>query len=1172
MKRSAWLFIVFFALIAATFSSASVTSSGANAKGEVNARYAEAYGKLPLSFVENKGQLNKAVRYVINGPRASAFFTNTGVTFDLAEALPKKPRSPRSLDPVSLTAVKPVKHVALKMEFAGASSKCRVAGVDKLPGKVNIMKGSDSSKWKTDISTYKGIIYKDAWKGIDVSYSGNKKQVKYDIIVNPGAKVSDIKLKYSGADKIWLDAKGDLHIKTAMTSFTETVPGIHQTKSGRQAALKGGYVLLDNQTVGFKVQGANPRLPIVIDPASDLVYSTFLGGVENDKGSNIAVDSSGCAYVTGHTFNGGFPTTLGAFDGSLYNYGEDFYITKLNSTGSGLVYSTVIGGLNDDCGVDITVDLYGRAYVTGTTESEDFPTTQTAFDRSYCGGETDVFVVCLNSSGSFLEYSTFLGGDYIDTGLGIAIDSSGCAYIAGRTLSLNFPSTPGAFNSSRNRLYIQFDGFITKLNASGSELVYSTIIGGDLTADGAFDIAVDSSGCAYVIGQIDMYDYSKIDLFDFPITPNAFDTSYNGQFDLFVTKLNSAGSGLEYSTLLGGNKMDYATGITIDSSGCAYVIGYTDSIDFPTTSEAYDRSHNGSSDAFITKLNSQGSRLEYSTFLGGMNYDYGYCIAADSSGYVYVTGNTGSSDFPVTTDAFDISYNNGEAFITKIDPIGSRLEYSTFFGGIYNDEGYGIALDSVGCGYVTGYTKSHDFPMTPDTFDASYNGGEADAFIAKLDLTMISDPGPDLLLKAGNEISYSYNNIYSDDGNTQIKTQNASVSQPARYEFMVQNDGKTNDSFKITSIGGGVGWGIRYYDLISNIDITAQVTGNGWISRTLVPGETSGVYALITPDSTVAFGRMRTYIITAVSQGDNTKKDVGKVITTAIPACKSDILMKAGNESSYNFNNIYSTDGSNQTKTQNASIGQTVNYGFRIQNDGNTNDIFKITGPAERNGWKIRYYDLTTNADVTSQVTGSGWSSGTLVPGATNGVYVKVTPDNTVSPGSVNTLLITAVSQGDTSKKDLCKAVTTAVSTCKTDILMKAGAETAYSFNNIYSTDGSNQTKTLNASTNQKVNYGFRVQNDGNIADSFKITGLGGGDGWTVKYCDLTTNADVTAQVTGSGWTSGSLAPGTTNGVYVFVTPDSTVPAGSEKILVITAVSQSDALTKDVCKAVTRKQ
>ncbi|MHB1001082.1 MAG: DUF7948 domain-containing protein [Armatimonadota bacterium] len=1161
--------ILFYLIIGST--SASVLSFESGVKGEMNAKYADTYGKLPLSFIKNDGQLNKAVRYVINGPTASAFFTDTGVTFDLTDPSALKPKS--DVTQASYRPDKPVKHTALKMEFVDASSKCRLMGVGRLPGKVNVLKGSDSSEWKTGISTYKGIIYKNAWKGIDVAYAGNRKQVKYDIIVNPGAKVSDIKLRYTGADKISLDAKGDLNIKTAVSSFTETVPGIFQTKSGKQTALKGGYVLLDDHTIGFKVQGADPSLPIVIDPASDLIYSTFVGGSNHDSVKDIAVDDNGCAYICGWTWSSDFPTTSGAFDTTFddtYKSNGDYadaFIIKLNSSGSALEYTTLLGGTVDDRAYGIAVDDEGYAYICGATQSytydSSFPTTASLFYTMT--GNLDVFITKLNPSGSALEYSFVYGGYDWDEAFDIAIDSAGAAYVTGCTNRFGYsnysalPTTPGAFDTTQNGTH---DVFVSKLNPTGSSLDYSTYIGCSSTFD--YSIAVDNLGCAYITGRTSNT--------SFPVTSGAFDESFNGgDGDVYVTKLNASGSDLVYSTFLGGTSIDYSYDIDVDDDGYAYIVGNTTSSDYPTTQDAFDTSYNSAGDGFITKLNSSGTDLVYSTYLGNSGSDTASGIAVDSEGCAYITGIPGGYDFPVTPDALYKDYDRyWRTFITKLDSAGSSVEYSTFFGGNMNGIGEYIVLDPQNNVYITGYANSQDMITTPGAYDTSYNSTEGtyDAFVAKFNLSPFT---PDLLVKSGNSI-YEYNNIYSTDGSNQTKSQNASMNQTVHYAFRVQNDANVDDTFTITGPGGGDGWTVRYCDLTTNADVTAQVTGDGWSSGVLAPGATNGVYVFVTPTKTVTAGSENTLTITATSQGDTAKTDVGKAVTTASATYKTDILMKAGAETSYSFNNIYGTDGSNQTKSLNASAYQTVSYGFRVQNDGNANDSFKITGPAGTGGWMVRYYDFTTNADVTSQVTGSGWSSGTLAPGTNHGVYVKITPNGTVSPGTVNTLLVTAVSQGNTSNKDVCKSLTTAVATRKTDILMKAGGEVSYSFDNIYGTDGSNQTKSLNASTNQKVNFAFRVQNDGNIADTFNITGPAGGSGWTMKYCDLSTNADVTAQVTGSGWVSGSLAPGATGGVYVFVTPDGTVPAGNNNTLTIMAASQSDAATKDVCKAVAYKQ
>ncbi|MHB1459347.1 MAG: DUF7948 domain-containing protein, partial [Armatimonadota bacterium] len=393
---------------------------------KTDARMAKAYGKLPLSFVENRGQMDKRARYVISGPRASAFFRNDGVTFDLWDASKKAKRDNKP---------EMREHAVLKLTFKGADPKCRVRGMGALPGKVNYLTSNDRSKWHTNIPTYKGVVYKNVWRGIDVIYRGDRNQLKYDIRVNPDTDIRKIRLQYDGAEKVWLDNEGTLHIKTAVTEFIEKVPGIYQEKSGRKIERTGGYKLINKNTVGFDVKGVDPSLPLVIDPASDLIYSTFLGvNVLSDEGG-ITVDSSGCAYVVGTTGSPDFPTTPGAFDRSNTT-GYDAFVTKLNSSGSELVYSTYIGGASWESGNGISIDSLGCAYITGYTQSYNFPTTAGAFDTIISNGEQkpgnqDAFVSKLDANGSALLYSTYMGGSEIDEAQSIVIDSSNCAYVTG---------------------------------------------------------------------------------------------------------------------------------------------------------------------------------------------------------------------------------------------------------------------------------------------------------------------------------------------------------------------------------------------------------------------------------------------------------------------------------------------------------------------------------------------------------------------------------------------------------------------------------------------------------------------------------------------------------------------------------------------------------------------
>jgi hypothetical protein len=404
---------------------------------------------------------------------------------------------------------------------------------------------------------------------------------------------------------------------------------------------------------------------------------------------------------------------------------------------SDLIYSTFLGGHNydpgsrvgDDYGSGIAVDTAGNAYVAGSTWSPDFPDTPGAFDTDL-GGYQDAFVAKLNPSGSVLVYATFLGGSYYDGGADIAIDGAGNAYVTGFTRSASFPTTPGAFDTVFDALY---DAFVTKLNAEGTALLYSTFLGGGSLGNGDFghEIAVDGAGNAYVAG----YTWCT----DFPTTPGAFDTIMEGDYSGFVTKLNASGSGLVYSTFLGGSDAAISNGIALDGTGNAYVTGYTNSSDFPATPGAYDTSYSAPGDAFVTKVNADGSDLVYSTFLGGSGLsqaiDSGYDIAVDGAGHAWVTGVTNCDNFPTTPGALDPSHNGEpDAFVTIMSADGSELVYSTYLGGSGEDDGSAIAVDAQGIGFIHGRTESSDFPTTPDAFDVSYNGGPlGDAYVAKLD-------------------------------------------------------------------------------------------------------------------------------------------------------------------------------------------------------------------------------------------------------------------------------------------------------------------------------------------------------------------------------------------------------------------------------------------------------
>ena len=687
------------------------------------ARVSEAYGKLPLHFEANRGQTHEDVRFLARGAGYSLFLTPTGAVLTLIkpESLARKRAARGSSRPRG-----PATRTVLRMTFADANPDPRVTGLEELPGKANYFIGNDPAKWRTDVPTYAKVHYQEVYPGIDLVYYGKQRQLEYDLVVRPGADPSAIALRLTGADKVEVDVQGDLVLHTAAGPIRQQKPFIYQEVGGARKEIPGGYVLKGEQRVGFKIAAHDARRPLVIDPI--LSYSTYLGGGGADRSHAIAVDAAGNAYVTGGTFSPDFPTTAGAFQTSLGAGTFQAFVTKLNPSGSALVYSTYLGGNGGDESYGIAVDAAGNAYVTGRTFSPDFPTTAGAFQTTY-GGEQDAFVTQLDAAGSALVYSTYLGGNRYDEGNSIAVDPAGNAYVGGLTQSFDFPTTAGAFQT---RAVGDTNAFVAKLDSAGCTLVYCTYLGGSGNTGGG-GLAVDASGNVYVEGATDSI--------DFPTTTGAFQTTYGGGIsDAFVAKLDLAGAALVYSTYLGGSGEDSTFGLAVDADGNAYVTGGTFSSDFPTTMGALQTIHGGGSDdAFVTKLDATGSVLVYSTYLGGSGGDTGLGITVDTAGNAFVTGNTDSSDFPTTATAFQTTYGGGtaDAFVTQLDAAGSALVYSTYLGGSGNEWGSAIALDTLPNpnAYVTGFTHSGDFPTTADAFQASsarVSEFVPDAFVAKI--------------------------------------------------------------------------------------------------------------------------------------------------------------------------------------------------------------------------------------------------------------------------------------------------------------------------------------------------------------------------------------------------------------------------------------------------------
>lgn len=655
-----------------------------------SAKAKESYAKIPLSFVPNHGQADKNVKFTSHGNGYSLALAPT--TFTLAHSGPS------------------VLHATL----LGGNAAAKLTGIERVPTRTNYYLGSDPRTWKTNVPNYAKVKYSAVYPGVDLLFYGKQDLLEYDFIVSPGADPQVIALAFDGITGLRVDEKGDLLLRTDAGEFRQSRPVVYQQINNARRIIPASYLIKGKNQIAFQVANYDRSKPLVIDPT--LAFSTYVGGTLGEQASAIAVDAAGNSYITGNTISSDFPTTPGAFDTLKTNPDDDVFVTKLNSTGTAIIYSTYFGGSDREAGNDIAVDGAGNAYVIGLTQSFDIPITPGAFRSTPVGtDEFDVFAFKLNTTGTALSYSTYLGPV---VGNGIAVDSAGNAYLTG-SANGDYPTTPGAFQTVPGG---GSDAFVTKLNATGTALIYSTLLGGT-GFDVASDIAIDSAGNAYIVGVTDV---------DFPVTPGAFQTSPADTNEVFVSKLDATGAVLVYSTLLGGSGIDIANGIAINASGNAYVTGFSDSVDFPVTPGAFQTVKAVAVDAFVTKLSASANALVYSTYLGGDGIDAANGIALDAAGNASIAGLTVSTDFPTTADALQSELRgDGDAFVTRLNATGTGLVFSSYFGGGSGDSARDLWVDSAGSIYLTGVTGSADFPITPGAFQTELKGF-SDAFISKL--------------------------------------------------------------------------------------------------------------------------------------------------------------------------------------------------------------------------------------------------------------------------------------------------------------------------------------------------------------------------------------------------------------------------------------------------------
>jgi len=669
---------------------------------------------LPVSFEENHGQVDSQIRYLAHAGHATIYFSPAETVLAL----------------MSHDSQKKPELSVLRLKWIGANYRAQIMAEHPLTGRINYLIGHDPSQWRTDIPTYARVRYRDLFPGVDAVFYGKEGEIEYDMVLAPGVDPAKIRFTPGGARSMRLARNGDLVLALENGKVLQRRPRVYQENNGVRRLLAAHYLIHHDKTVSYEIAGLDRKLPLVIDPTlsystyigsdtadtvtsvavdqfgdayatgstvfgfptknpaqqnqlgmdafvtkfssngGSLIFSTILGGSAADSGSAIAIDRFGNAYVAGETESTDFPTTPGAFQ-SLGADADNGFITKLSPSGSSLVYSLLLGGGDSDSIRGLALDTQHRVYVTGFTCSTNFPL-KNAFQpvtnsQNCADGGGDAFVTRVNGTGTDLDYSTYLNGTFSSIGNGIAVNSTFEAYVTGATASPDFPTTPGAFQTTLKAKVItgfphdthQDNAFVTKFSADGRSLVYSSFLGGTANDVGTA-IALDPDGRACVAGNASSP--------DFPITSAAFQKTIHGSNDAFVTKFQLSGDGLFYSTFLGGSGSDGANSIAVDSFGRAYVAGGTSSTNFPVLNAI--QSHLvGGQDAFVTKLSATGNALFFSTYLGGAVADVANSIRLDSSANAFIGGATDSTNFPTTPGAFSRTKKQAtDGWVAKITP------------------------------------------------------------------------------------------------------------------------------------------------------------------------------------------------------------------------------------------------------------------------------------------------------------------------------------------------------------------------------------------------------------------------------------------------------------------------------------------------------------------------
>ena len=667
-------------------------------------------------FVPNLGQWEHGSRFVHRGRAMNVFLSDRGWLLDL-------------VGPAG-------RGVAVRMSFPGAGARPELIGEDVLPGHHNYFLGTDANRWRTHVPRFAAVRYAGLYPGVDVRLRHAGGHLEYDLLLGPGTDLSAVSIRVEGASGLRLAAGGALVIETALGPIRQPVAKTWEVlrDGGAKRELACRYVVRGDDRFGFEVQGRKGDARLTIDPG--LIWSTHVGGNLAEYSLALGGDADGRSTVVGYALSATYPTTTGAYD-RTFNGVADAIVTRLDPKRTGaaqLDYSTFLGGSLDDYIYTVAVDDSGVVSVFGHTNSTNFPTTTGAFDKTH-NGKNDLFVCQLDpskSGASQLAYSTYLGGSEFDEPFAIATGAGGVITVAGHTFSLNFPVTGNAYDSSYNS---KGDAIVARLDprkTGAAQLLYSTFLGGS-GDDYGHTVSFDPRGIVTLGGHTTSS--------NLPTTSGAFDTTYNGNTDSYVSRLdlNKTGAAqLVYSTYLGGTAGDSAFWMAVDGGGIVTIVGSTESANYPTSANAYDRSANGGIDSFITRLDpTKTAQLLYSTFLGGSGDDNCYGLFVDGDGVLTVCGTTRSTDHPTTQGAYDTTHNGGfDGFVGRLDPraVGpAQLLYGTYLGGTGDDNIYGLSVDGSGVATVAGDTLSSNYPTTQGAYDPTANG-KADVVVSRLDM------------------------------------------------------------------------------------------------------------------------------------------------------------------------------------------------------------------------------------------------------------------------------------------------------------------------------------------------------------------------------------------------------------------------------------------------------